>query len=304
MRRPRRRLFSGMNNKNDSTISVGGQAVIEGVMMRRENDFAISVRKPNGEIATSRLDFTSYFRKAPKLKVAILRGSVALVETMAVGVKAISLSAAQSTEGEVEITKKDMTVAMVFAVIFAVGLFFVLPTLLTRLVDAYIGSTILYNLIEGAIRILIMIGYICAISNLKDVRRIFQYHGAEHKVINSYEDGKVPTMENVKQNSTLHLRCGTNFLLIVMVVSIFVFAFLGRPPLYLRIISRILVIPLVAGISYEIIRFSGRHYKNKILRILMYPGLLLQKLTTREPSEDQIEVALAAFNKVMTDETA
>ncbi|MCL5984972.1 MAG: DUF1385 domain-containing protein [Actinobacteria bacterium] len=293
-----------MNNRDDTTISVGGQAVIEGVMMRREDKFAIAVRKPSGEIATSRLDFTSYFRRAPRLKVAVLRGSVALAETMAVGIKAISLSAAQSTEGEVEITKKDITVAMVVAVIFAVGLFFVLPTLLARLVDAYISSTILYNLTEGAIRILILIGYIWVISNLKDVRRIFQYHGAEHKVINSYEDGKVPSMENVKQNSTLHLRCGTNFLLVVMVVSVFVFALLGRPPLYLRIISRILVIPLVAGISYEIIRFSGRHHKSKFLRILMYPGLLLQKLTTREPSNDQIEVALAAFNKVMTDETA
>ncbi len=193
---------------------------------------------------------------------------------------------------------------MLVAVVFAVGLFFVLPTLLARLVDAYIGSTILYNLVEGIIRIIILVGYIWIISNLKDVRRIFQYHGAEHKVINSYEDGKIPTMDNVKQNSTLHLRCGTNFLLIVMVVSIFVFAFLGRPPLYLRIISRILVIPFIAGISYEIIRFSGKHHKNKFLRVLMYPGLLLQKLTTREPSDDQIEVALAAFNKVMTDETA
>ncbi len=293
-----------MNDREDRIISVGGQAIIEGVMMRREDDFAIAVRKPNGEIATSRLDFTSFFKKAPKLKVAILRGSVALVEAMAVGLKAISLSAVQSTEGEVEITKKEMTIAMLVAVVFAVGLFFVLPTLLARLVDAYIGSTILYNLVEGIIRIIILVGYIWIISNLKDVRRIFQYHGAEHKVINSYEDGKIPTMDNVKQNSTLHLRCGTNFLLIVMVVSIFVFAFLGRPPLYLRIISRILVIPFIAGISYEIIRFSGKHHKNKFLRVLMYPGLLLQKLTTREPSDDQIEVALAAFNKVMTDETA
>jgi len=293
-----------MNDKNNKIISVGGQAVIEGVMMRRDNNFAIAVRKPNGEIITSRLNFVSFFRKAPKLKVAVLRGSVALVETMAVGFKAISLSAAQSTEGEIEITKKDMTIAMVFAALFAVGLFFVLPTLLAKLVDAYINSTILYNLIEGAIRILILIAYIFAISKLKDVRRLFQYHGAEHKVINSYEDGKTPTMENVKPNSTLHLRCGTNFLLIVMVVSIFIFALLGRPPIYLRIISRILVIPIVAGISYEIIRFSGRHYKNKVLRFVMYPGLLLQKLTTREPSDDQIEVALAAFNKVIDDETA
>ena len=293
-----------MNDKNNKIISVGGQAVIEGVMMRRDNNFAIAVRKPNGEIITSRLNFVSFFRKAPKLKVAVLRGSVALVETMAVGFKAISLSAAQSTEGEIEITKKDMTIAMVFAALFAVGLFFVLPTLLAKLVDAYINSTILYNLIEGAIRILILIAYIFVISKLKDVRRLFQYHGAEHKVINSYENGKMPTMENVKPNSTLHLRCGTNFLLIVMVVSIFIFALLGRPPIYLRIISRILVIPIVAGISYEIIRFSGRHYKNKVLRFIMYPGLLLQKLTTREPSDDQIEVALAAFNKVIDDETA
>jgi len=293
-----------MNDKNNKIISVGGQAVIEGVMMRRDNNFAMAVRKPNGEIMTSRLNFVSFFRKVPKLKVAVLRGSVALVETMAVGFKAISLSAAQSTEGEIEITKKDMTIAMVFAALFAVGLFFVIPTLLAKLVDAYISSTILYNLIEGAIRILILIAYIFVISKLKDVRRLFQYHGAEHKVINSYENGKMPTMENVKPNSTLHLRCGTNFLLIVMVVSIFIFALLGRPPIYLRIISRILVIPIVAGISYEIIRFSGRHYKNKVLRFIMYPGLLLQKLTTREPSDDQIEVALAAFNKVIDDETA
>ena len=183
-------------------------------------------------------------------------------------------------------------------------LFFLCYPRFFRLVDTYIGSTIIYNLVEGVIRIIILVGYIWIISRLKDVRRIFKYHGAEHKVINSYEGGKMPTMENVKQNSTLHLRCGTNFLLVVMIVSIFVFAFLGRPPLYLRIISRILVIPLVAGISFEIIRFSGRHHKNRFLRIIMYPGLLLQKLTTREPSDDQIEVALAAFNKVMADETA
>ncbi len=278
--------------------NIGGQAVIEGVMMRNPEYTAIAVRKPDKTIHLFREPTKSLTKRFKFLKLPFLRGVVALVESMSTGIKAISYSARVAGVEEEELTKKDVIFAVIVAVFFAVVLFVILPTVITKYLSFNITSPVILNLIEGMIRVIIFLLYVVSISTMKDIRRVFEYHGAEHKVIHCYEAGMDLNVENVKGFSTLHPRCGTGFLMIVMVVSILLFSFLGWPGLIKRIVSRIVFLPLVAGISYEVIKLVGRS-KNSVIKTIITPGLWLQKLTTREPDDDQIRVAIKALKEII-----
>ncbi len=292
-----------MNNekeiKKDLKLNVGGQAVLEGVMMRTKRFWAIAVRRPDKSISTSVFKEISITNKKKILGFPFIRGVVMLIENLSLGFKALSYSVNEATGQEVQMSKRQMGVSVAIALVFVVGIFFILPTIIGRSFSGFIGNSILFNLIEGLIRIAFLICYIVLVSFLKDIKRLFQYHGAEHKTIAAYESNEELNIENIKKYPRLHLRCGTSFLLIVMIVSLFVFALLGKPPLYLRIISRVILIPIIAGISYELIRLAGKYSRYKIVNILFYPGLLLQKITTREPDNDMIEVAVLSLNKVL-----
>ena len=285
--------------KTKNKFQVGGQAVIEGVMMRSKHYWSLAVRRPDKTISTKIFKNSSLTVNNKFLGFIFVRGVVNLIESMALGFKALSYSVNESTEEDIQFSKKEMTIAIIIAIAFSVGVFFVAPTLIGRSFSNYFPNTILYNLMEGLVRIGLFLAYILIVSQLKDIKRIFQYHGAEHKTIQAYENGEAIKLENVKKYTTVHVRCGTSFLLIVMVVAIVIFAFLGRPPLLLRILYRVLLIPVVAGISYELIKLAGKYSKYKIVNILFYPGLLLQKVTTREPDDSQIEVAMSSFTRVI-----
>ncbi len=280
-------------------LNVGGQAVLEGVMMRSRRFWAVAVRKPDRTISIGLFKEISLMKKNKILGFPVIRGIVALVENLSLGFKALSFSANEATDEDIKISGKQMGISVAIALIFVVGVFFVLPTIIGRTFSSSIENSILYNLLEGLIRIAFLIFYIIAVSFIKDVRRLFQYHGAEHKTIQAYEYDVELIPENIRKYSRLHVRCGTSFLLIVMIVALFVFALLGKPPLWLRIISRILLIPVIAGVSYELIRLAGRFSKSRIVNIIFYPGLLLQKITTKEPDDAQIEVAVASLNKIL-----
>lgn len=301
--------------KTKKKTSIGGQAIIEGVMMRGPEDIAIAVRKPNSEIVVEKKKSQSYAKKYKVLGIPLIRGVVAFIESLVIGLNAITYSAQFYDDGEEDaqpgrfeklLTKifKDKleTVIMAFSIIlslgFAVLFFFIVPSLLIGLINKLSSNTILKNILEGIIRLVLFIVYILLISRMKDIKRVFQYHGAEHKTIYCYENQEELTVENARKYSTLHPRCGTNFLLIVMVVSIFVFSFLGWPDPLMRVLSRVLLLPVVAGVSYEILKFVGKS-DSKIVRAITYPGLLLQKLTTAEPDDSQLEVAIAALEGVL-----
>lgn len=286
-------------------LSVGGQAVIEGVMMRGPGKIAVAVRKPNGEITVDLKDAGSVSDRYPILKKPFLRGVVSLVESLSYGMKALSFSAQASgeeDEGEESMSSLELAGTIAVSVGLAVLLFVVLPTGAMKLLQNEGFSPMVLNLCEGLLRLGIFLLYIWGISRQKDIQRVFQYHGAEHKTIYTYEHGLPLRVENVRLFSTLHPRCGTNFLMIVMLISIFIFTFLGWPSLWERILSRILLMPVVAGISYEIIRFAGKHMDKPWVRAAILPGLALQKLTTRQPDDDQIEVAIASLKAVLPPE--
>ena len=286
-------------------LSVGGQAVIEGVMMRGPGKLAVAVRKPNGEITVDLKDAGSVSDRYPILKKPFLRGVVSLVESLSYGMKALSFSAQASgeeDEGEESMSSLELAGTIAVSVGLAVLLFVVLPTGAMKLLQNEGFSPMVLNLCEGLLRLGIFLLYIWGISRQKDIQRVFQYHGAEHKTIYTYEHGLPLRVENVRPFSTLHPRCGTNFLMIVMLISIFIFTFLGWPSLWERILSRILLMPVVAGISYEIIRFAGKHMDKPWVRAAILPGLALQKLTTRQPADDQIEVAIASLKAVLPPE--
>lgn len=273
---------------------VGGQAVIEGVMMRGPEYIATAVRTPSGEITIKKDPVHSLGEKYPILKKPFIRGTIALGESLVYGMKSLSYSAQAAGEEEEQLTTKQMAATMTFSAVLAIIFFLVIPTYGAKFIPGVAESTVRLNIVEGILRLAIFLLYIWGISLTSDIRRVFEYHGAEHKTIWTYEAGEALTVENVKKHSRLHPRCGTNFLLIVMVVSIFVFAFLGWPNLIERIISRIILMPVVAGISYEFIRLAGRT-ENRMIQTLVKPGLWLQYLTTREPHGDQIEVAIKAL---------
>lgn len=279
------------------TTYVGGQAVIEGVMMRGPEYIATAVRTPSGEIAVKKDKVHSLTERYPVLKKPFVRGTVALFESLVYGMKSLSYSAQMSGEEDDDepITKAQLAVTMTISIVFAIVLFLLIPTYSVKFIPAIADDPFLLNIVEGVVRLAIFLAYIWGISLTSDIRRVYEYHGAEHKTIWTYESGEELTVENVKKHSRLHPRCGTNFLLIVMVVSIFVFAFLGWPNLVERVVSRIVLMPVVAGISYEMIRLAART-TNPVVMALFKPGLYLQYLTTREPHGDQIEVAIEALN--------
>jgi len=279
---------------------VGGQAVIEGVMMRGVDWWSLAVRRPDDTIGLHHWPLVSWMKRYPILKLPIVRGVVALVESLAIGVRALTVSANESLgEEEQELGKKEIGVTLVIAFAFAVGLFFIAPLFLTGLLEGVLGKGFWFWLVEGCVRVGIFLAYLFIVTQIKDLRRVFEYHGAEHMSIHALEHGEELTVANVEKYKTLHLRCGTSFLLIVLVVSIFVFAAVGRPAWYLLILSRVVLIPLIAGISYEIIRFAGRHEANPVIRVIMAPGLALQWMTTKHPDSSQIEVAIAALEKII-----
>jgi uncharacterized protein YqhQ len=278
----------------------GGQAVLEGVMMRGADTWAVAVRRPTKDIYVERRQIQSLGARHPLFRKPFLRGISTLVESLSIGIRALVVSANQSLEEDEKLTPRQMAITMGFAMTAFIGIFVILPTLGLSFVNRHIEHTITYNIIEGLVRIGIFVGYLLLISRMQDIRRVFMYHGAEHKTIAAYEAGE-PTLDPpaVDRYSTLHVRCGTNFLIIVMILTIFVFTFFGRPALWLRVVERVLAIPLIAGISYEALRLGARYGRNLIVRALMQPGLWLQKITTKPPTPDQIEVAIRAFEAVL-----
>lgn len=282
-------------------LMVGGQAVIEGVMMRGPELTATAVRDPSGKIQVEVKPVHSISERFPILKTPFIRGTVSLIESLVIGMKSLSYSAKMAGEEDEQLTDKEMAGTIVFALVLASILFIAIPTGAAKLFHVITADPVFLNLMEGFLRLIIFLAYIWGISRMKDIRRVFQYHGAEHKTIHCYEAGLPLTVANVQQFSRLHPRCGTNFLLIVMLVSIFVFAFLGWPSLAERIASRILLLPVVAGISYEIIRLAGRS-DNKIIQTAIKPGLWLQYLTTRPPADDMVEVAIESVKAVLPKE--
>jgi uncharacterized protein YqhQ len=279
---------------------VGGQAVIEGVMMRGVDWWSLAVRRPDDTIGVHDYPLVSLQKKYWVLRWPIIRGMIALFESLVIGVRALTVSANESLgEEEEELGKKEIGITLIIAFAFAIGLFFLAPLFLTGLLQDFIGKGFWFWFVEGFVRVGIFLVYLLIVTQIKDLRRVFEYHGAEHKSIHALEHGEELTVANVQKYKTLHLRCGTSFLLIVLVVSIFVFAFVGRPVWYLLILSRIVLVPLIAGISYEIIRFAGRHEANPVIRVVMAPGLALQWMTTKPCDDSQVEVAIAALEKVI-----
>lgn len=278
---------------------VGGQAVIEGVMMRSKNFWTLAVRRLDKSISVRLYRDVSIVKKYPWLNLALARGAGVMVENLSLGFRALSYSINEAFGEEVNFSRREMIISVSLAILFVVGIFFVLPTLIGRSFANIVSNSIVYNILEGLVRIALFLIYLFSVSWLKDVRRLFQYHGAEHKTIHAYESGEELTPENVEKYSRLHIRCGTNFLLIVMVVAIFVFSLLGKTPILWRVVSRIVLIPVIAGISYELIRLAGKFSKYKIVNIIFYPGLLLQKITTKEPDRLQLEVAISSLKKLI-----
>ena len=284
---------------------IGGQAVLEGVMMRGPSAWSVAVRKPDGEIAEVNRPISSFLLKHRWARLPVVRGVFALGESLAIGFRALAISAnyAAQEEGEedeevqTELSRGQLLFAFGIAIGFALLLFKVSPALITSWLP--IESTTWFVVVEGLIRVSVFILYLVIVGFMPDLKRVFQYHAAEHKAINAYEAGDPLEPEVVQRHSLIHVRCGTAFLLYVMVIAIFVFAFVGQPGWFWLIASRILLLPVIAGIAYEVIRFAGQHPTNPILRTILAPGLWLQRLTTRAPSLDQIEVSIRALHEVL-----
>jgi uncharacterized protein YqhQ len=286
---------------------MGGQAVIEGVMMKSPAMIVTSVRKISGEIVSRVEPFVSVTRRHRLLGIPVLRGAVMLFEQLYHGMKALTFSAEVASAGEGEIKEKKGWTSSLWAVVtivvaLALGLllFFYVPLLIAG--HSGVKGSVLFNLVDGAVRLVIFFIYLALLNTWKDMRRVFEYHGAEHKSIHAYEHGEPLRVENVKKYTTRHPRCGTSFLLIVMVVSIVVFIFTGRPDSVRERLLRLVAVPLIAGISYEVTRLAGKYREGLVMRVIAAPGLALQRFTTREPSDDQIEVALEALRQTVTTE--
>lgn len=288
---------------------IGGQAVMEGVMMKNENRYAVAVRKPDKDIAVEVKDYTGLMKNEKVKRIPILRGVLNFIDSMALGISTLTFSASFFEEEEREKAKPideaakkkkenaEMGFTVVLSFILAIGIFMLLPYYLSGFFRKYIASPTLLALVEGCIRLVIFIAYVLLISQMEDIRRVFMYHGAEHKCINCIEHGMELTVENVKKSSRLHKRCGTSFLLFVLILSILFFAFIRVDSRILRVALRVLLIPVIAGVSYEFIRLAGRK-DNAVVNFLSKPGLMLQKLTTKEPDESMIEVGIASVEAV------
>jgi uncharacterized protein YqhQ len=280
-------------------FNYGGQAVIEGVMIRGRNKVAIAVRRPDGEVEIIDQPLATVY-KGRLREIPFVRGIIVLIETLILGTKALLRSAeiASADEDEEQISAKVLWGTVIISIVFAVAIFFVSPLLVTHyLIYPYIASATVANILEGVLRIGIFILYLLIIGQLPDIKRVFAYHGAEHKTVNAYESGIPLELVHVKNYPTAHTRCGTSFLLIVLTIAIIVFVLLGRLPLWLAIISRIVLLPAIAAIGYEFVRFGSAHANNRFLRLLLVPGLGLQSLTTREPDDGQVEVAIMALKR-------
>jgi uncharacterized protein YqhQ len=282
----------------------GGQAVIEGVMMRGRRSVAVAVRRPNGEI-TVRQDPLGSLSASRFREIPFLRGIVILAETLIIGVRALfySASVAVEEEDEQEISSAVLWGSMAVGVILALVLFLAIPLLIIHyLVDPHVSSPVVGNVVDGVIRLIIFLIYLKAISMMTEIRKVFAYHGAEHATINAYEAGEVLEVDRVRDYGTAHSRCGTSFLLFVLVIAIIAHAFLGDPPLLLRFLERLAILPAIAAVSYELIRFSAGHVSNRIVSVMLAPGLALQSMTTRKPDDRQIEVAISALKRVIADD--
>jgi uncharacterized protein YqhQ len=281
-------------------ISYGGQAVLEGVMMRGRRWSTVAVRAPSSRIVLHSEPLPKALYSSPYLKIPFVRGTLMLWDTLVLGMKALMFSASVAAEEEEqEISKGMLWGTAAVSIVFAIGLFFVAPLLVIGFLDQFIESSTMSNIIEGILRLGVFLAYIWAIGHMADIRRVFAYHGAEHKAINAFEAGAKLEPSRVAGFTIAHPRCGTSFLLVVMVISIAIFAMLGRPPMEWRILSRIVLIPVIAGIAYEFLKFTAANYSHVIVRAMAAPGLALQRMTTREPDESQIEVSIAALQEVM-----
>jgi uncharacterized protein YqhQ len=284
-------------------FNYGGQAVIEGVMMRGSQKMCVAVRAPEGELVIHCEPLNPKIYASFIAKIPFVRGLTMLWDTLGLGIRTLMFSADVAMgEEEAEFSGPLAWGTIAFSLAMAVAVFFVGPLLLLGLVDRFIASGFVSNILEGVIRMTMFLGYIWAIGFIPDIQRVFGYHGAEHKTINTYEAGDELTVESVGSHTLIHPRCGTSFLLVVMVVSILVFSLLGRPPLLLRIASRIVLIPIIAGIAYEFIKFSAAHQDHWLMRLLIAPGLWLQSFTTRQPDASMLEVAIAALQRLLVEE--
>lgn len=289
-----------MNQKNHTEDIAGGQAIIEGVMMRHGNKIAAAVRKPDKEIIFQERYYIPVTKRYKLLGLMFVRGSVTLIEMMIIGMKTLLFSAEVAlTEDEEKPQAWQLALSIFISLATSLFFFIVVPAYCFSLLKSVINNTVLLNIIEGCIRLGLFLCFLGATLLMEDMRRVFMYHGAEHKTVFAWEHGQELTVENVKNYSTRHPRCGTSFILVVMIVSILVFSLLGRPDFLHRILYKLLLLPVVAGISYEVIRFTGKRIEWRWVQILSWPGLLFQRITTREPTDDQIEVAIAAMKKVI-----
>ena len=288
---------------------VGGQAVLEGVMMRGVTTWAVAVRKPPaedrelGDIGVQTFPIESWNRRRRIYRWPVIRGVVALVESLAIGIRALGISAnAQLPGEEQEISGGAWIGTVAVAAVFAIGLFFVVPVGVTSLIKGQLGSSVAFWAVEGVLRTAIFLGYLLLLSRVKDLKRVFEYHGAEHKVISCYEASDELTPERAKLYSRFHPRCGTSFLLIVMIMAIFVFAPVGLPAWWILVLTRIVGVPLIAGLSFEVIKWAGRNRRRAWVRAVMYPGMQLQRLTTAEPDLDQLAVSIASLKAVLAEQ--
>jgi len=289
-------------------INIGGQAVIEGVMMRAPRSIAIAVRRPTGEIVVKKDEVVPLSERYPVVKFPIVRGAVALFQSLIVGITALNFSANEAMVEEegaekTELSSWAMAGTMAVAFGFGILLFFVLPLYATKLLTqlSFISdNNIIFNMVDGVIRVAVFLIYIWAISRMKDIQRVFQYHGAEHKSIFAFEAGDELTVANVRKYSCLHPRCGTSFLLIVMLVSIVIFSLIPKLwPFYMKAGARVVFLPLIAGVSYELLKWSAKNDHSRLVRMVIAPGLALQRLTTREPDDSQIEVAIRSMEEAL-----
>ena len=283
----------------DQKIIYGGQAVIEGVMIRGMHIVSIAVRNPKGTISTHTVPINSWFNSFIR-KIPFVRGILVMAETLAIGMRALTYSANVAAGEDEEFGKGSIAVMMILSLAFAIGFFFLLPVFASKGFESLVDSNLLANIVEGLIRLILFLLYVIVIGRTEEIRRVFMYHGAEHMAVHAYENGEKLTTESVSKYPTAHPRCGTAFLLVVMLVAIIVFAFIPRDPLWWLITSRIILIPAIAAASYEAIRLSGIYSTNPLLKLISVPGLVLQRLTTRDPDPDQIEVAIVAMQEAIS----
>lgn len=288
---------------NERMPTYGGQAVIEGVLMRGKSSVAMANRAPNNEIVIHHEKLSGFY-SSKLIKIPFLRGLIGLWDALGLGIRYLTLSANVQTGEDEKIEGPMLYLTMAVSMIFAVGLFFLAPALVSALIARFVDiSPWVGNLLEGIFRLIMLIVYLWAIGKMPDIQRVFMYHGAEHKTINAFEDGAELSVDNVATYPLQHPRCGTSFILTLVILSILLFSMFGPLPLHWRMISRILMIPVLAGLAYEYIRWVSKHLENPIIRILIKPNLALQNMTTREPSKDMLEVSIKAFNLMTSLET-